>query len=258
MAHKVVILGCGPTGLAAAVAAIDSGYKVLIASQTDQPSTQYGCQYLHAPIPGYEDVPHTRVSYHLNGTADEYRRKVYGSHWSGKVSPEDFVGEHKAWDIRATYQRMWSDLHNHKNVKFVQTIRIDYGFLPSAVFDFNPEAIISTIPAPRLCFTKSHFFLNHVIYAIGSTNPVPGAEDVVLCDGTDQHDWYRVASVFGYNTTEWPSNPNLPDAKVVAVPKPLTTNCDCHVEIHRVGRYGKWQKSTLVHETYPEVMKILK
>jgi len=258
MTHKVAILGSGPTGLAAAVAAIDSGYRVLIASQSDEPSTQYGCQYLHAPIPGYEDVPHTRVSYRLNGTADQYRRKVYGESWAGKVSPEDFVGEHDAWDIRTTYRRMWDDLHTNKKVKFIQTIRIDYGFLPSAVIDYHAEAIISTIPAPRLCFRQSHMFLNHIIYAAGSTNPVPGSEDIILCDGTDAHDWYRIASVFSYNTTEWSKNPVDTRTPVVAVPKPLKTDCDCHVEVSRIGRYGKWQKSYLVHQAYPEVMDILK
>lgn len=257
MPRKVVILGCGPSGLAAAEAAVDSGCRVLIASSTNKKSTQYGCQYLHAPIPGHESVAHTRVGYYLNGTADQYRIKVYGDKWQGKVSPEDFVGEHDAWDIRATYQAMWTNLHGLKQVEFIKVPMVKDGFMPTEMYDFIPEIVISTIPATSLCYNRNHYFLNHVIYARGSTEPEGKTEDVIFCDGTDDHEWYRTAIVFGYRTTEWSRSPNdgLPLAAVI---KPLATNCDCRPDIYRVGRYGKWEKGYLVHQVYPEIMEILK
>lgn len=257
MPRKVVILGCGPSGLAAAEAAVSSGYQVLIASHTDQPSTQYGCQYLHAPIPGHESVSNTRVGYHLNGTADQYRHKVYGNKWPGKVSPEDFVGEHDAWDIRATYRSMWASLHTDKRVTFATVPVIKYGFIPEEIFDFIPEVIISTIPAPSLCSNRNHQFLNHVIYARGGTAPELGVVDQIFCDGTDDHEWYRTAIVFGYRTVEWSKRPN-DGLTISAVAKPLKTNCDCRPDIYRVGRYGKWEKGYLVHQVYPEVENILR
>lgn len=259
MPNRVVVLGCGPTGLAAAQAAVDSGYEVLIASAKDHPSTQYGCQYLHAPIPGYEDVPHTRVGYHINGTPDEYRLKVYGSKWEGKVSPEDFVGEHDAWDIRETYARMWDHLRSLPQVYFEKIEPIRYGIIPTRVYEFLPDKIISTIPAMALCLDiDSHNFVFHTIYANGSRRPHP-LEDEVICDGTAAVEWYRKASVFGYTTTEWSREPsNLNGDDIVAVPKPLTHNCDCHREVDRVGRYGRWQKSYLVHQAYPDVLELLK
>jgi hypothetical protein len=223
------------------------------------PSTQYGCQYLHAPIPGYENVAHTTVGYHLVGTADEYRLKVYGKKWKGKVSPEDFVGEHEAWDIRETYRKLWDDLHKNRNVDFINIRAIRRGMVPDEVFKYpspSPSVIISTIPAPDLCYNPEHNFLHHKIYANGTTKPGTEAVDTIVCDGTRTVAWYRNACVFGFRTTEWSQRPTNGDMTVM-VRKPLTADCDCYPEFHRIGRYGKWQKSYLVHKAYPEVMEIL-
>jgi hypothetical protein len=201
-------------------------------------------------------VAHVRVEYHLNGTADQYRRKVYGSKWEGKVSPEDFVGEHDAWDIRATYMKMWRDLHANTNVQFLKIPRVKNGLIPDDIYRHRPDTIISTIPATELCYAKDHEFISHRIYANGSIRK--GTEDfnTVVCDGTKTQSWYRNACVFGYRTTEWSRRPTNGDLTVM-VNKPLSTNCSCYPEIHRIGRYGKWKKSYLVHQAYPEVMEIL-
>jgi hypothetical protein len=251
----IAILGCGPTGLAAAEAAVSLGHYVVIMSSSNSPSQIYGCQYLHAPVPGYEWVDHTRVGYWLVGTPEQYRLKVYGSNWNGKVSPEDFVGEHDAWDIRATYTAMWKRLHEIKKVRFVKIPAITSGAV-SDIYRFGPEKIISTIPARALCYRKEHEFVYHTIYAVGSTNQGLEAEDTIICDGTEAHAWYRNACVFGYRTTEW-SLPQPNGETTARVIKPLTTNCNCHAHIYRIGRYGKWLKSYLVHKTYPDVMRIL-
>jgi hypothetical protein len=211
---------------------------------------------LHAPIPGYEYVVHTTVGYHLIGTADEYRLKVYGKKWKGKVSPEDFVGEHEAWDIRATYLELWADLHTNRNVEFVKVPEIKHGLMPDAIFQFEPRIIISTIPAPKLCDNSEHKFIHHTIYANGSTKPGTESVDTIVCDGTRANAWYRNACVFGFRTTEWSHRPTNGDM-TVTVKKPLTTDCDCCPAVYRIGRYGKWQKSYLVHQVYPEVTELL-
>jgi hypothetical protein len=252
----VAVLGSGPAGLAAALAAANSGHRVLIATDSYDPSKQYGCQYLHAPMPGYEQVAHTTVDYSLIGTPEEYRLKVYGPKWEGRVSPEDFVGQHEAWDIRATYNYLWDDLHMSSMVRFEIINRIHNGILPDDIYDFKPSFIISTIPAPALCFVPDHHFTAHRIFASGSRAIEENQKDQIICDGTQENEWYRSACVFGYRTTEWSYRPSN-GYDVSAVTKPLITDCDCYPEIHRVGRYGKWQKSYLVHQVYPEVMEIL-
>lgn len=249
----IVILGCGPAGLAAAKAVLDFGHEPVIISNTDQPSTLYGCQYLHAPIPGYSGVPSVRVNYSLNGTPDQYRLKVYGASWKGKVSPEDFAGEHDAWDIRETYRRLWSDLIEDQRAGLIVS-KVTSGRIPLAG-SLRPSLIISSIPARALCH-ELHTFNGHTIWANGSTSVGIVAENSIVCDGTPERMWYRISNVFGYVTTEW----TLPPARhegAVPVVKPLSTDCDCHPEIMRVGRYGAWEKARLVHEVYPSVMRAL-
>jgi len=248
---KVTILGCGPAGLVAAKAVLDRGHDVTILSQSISPSEQYGCQYLHAPIPGYEDVASVRVSYRLNGDPDAYRYKVYGSAWEGKVSPEDFIGEHTAWDIRQTYSLLWSDLIGSRNVR-TREARATSGVISGLYLD-EPDLIFSSIPAPALCYNRNHFFRSHEIWANGSMLAGDLADNSVICDGTPEHDWYRISNVFGFRTTEWPHKPHAKYRKAVPVAKPLATNCDCYPDVHRVGRYGTWHKGYLVHEVYPAV-----
>jgi hypothetical protein len=251
----IAILGCGPAGLAAAEAAVSLGHYVIIASNTDKPSILYGCQYLHAPVPGYEWVTRTRVGYYLNGTPEQYRLKVYGDKWQGKVSPEDFVGEHDAWDIRLTYASMWARLHAIRKVRFAKIPPVVNGVI-GEVHRYSPDKVISTIPARALCSNKSHEFLYHTIWASGTTYPGPEPEDTIICDGTESHTWYRNACVFGFRTMEWSSHPKNGE-NVATVTKPLATNCNCHPEVYRIGRYGKWMKSYLVHKSYPDVKRIL-
>jgi hypothetical protein len=262
---RVLILGCGPAGLAAAAAVVSSGRQAVIVSKTDKPSELYGCQYLHAPIPGYEDVPSVRVSYRLSGTPEEYRTKVYGSLWQGRVSPEDFIGEHQAWDIRETYRRLWTDLIDGGRA-WLSVHEITEGIV-SLIRDIKPDNIISSIPAWNLCY-MGHNFNSHSIWANGSTVAGNLADNSIVCDGTSEHDWYRISNVFGYRTAEWcwrpldrePGNdmPGLQQRIAsVLVQKPLSTECTCHSNILRVGRYGTWSKSYLVHQVYPQVMEAL-
>jgi hypothetical protein len=253
---RTVILGCGPAGLAAAAAAVSSGHEAIIISNSDKPSKQYGAQYLHAPVPGYEDVAKVRVTYSLIGTPEQYRQKVYQNLWSGKVSPEDFAGDHEAWDIRETYSRLWADLIDGLKVGLIQK-RIINGAIPF-IRSLRPDLIVSTIPAQALCQNVRHKFKSHTIYANGSTTSETMPDNEIICDGTDEHEWYRVSNVFGFRTTEWPSRPRTPvHSGAVPVIKPLYTDCNCHPEVLRAGRYGAWEKARLVHEVYPAVKRAL-
>lgn len=218
-----------------------------------KPSSLFGCQYLHDPIPGYEDVAKTRVQYSLIGTPEQYRKKVYGGDWQGKVSPEDFVGEHDAWDIRETYRCMWADMV--KDAKSpIGILEVRNGDL-SAVRKLGADRIISTIPAKALC-RVGHIFIGHNIYAQGTMEPDGLPDDFIMCNGTDDMAWYRVSNVFGYRTSEWPVDGyHLPGA--VLVNKPLATDCDCNEDVIRVGRYGEWSKVVLVHQVYDKVVKAL-
>lgn len=254
--EKICILGVGPSGLAATVAALRAGYRVDLLAKRLQPSHLYGCQYLHAPIPGHTSLGPVKVSYRLKGTPEEYRRKVYGDSWVGAVSAEDLESHHLAWDLRQTYRSMWDSAITDPRVN-LQRVDVTPQYLEKNQTQFNTyKAVISTIPAIWLCSADHDFELQYV-WAVGSTRPGEVCEEnSIVCDGTSDVNWYRHSRVFGYSTTEWADQPPhiFPAAKV---DKPLRTNCDCFPDIIRMGRYGRWQKGILVHQVYEQAAYLM-
>lgn len=255
---RVAVLGCGPAGLMAVSAAIMADpYADIIVLSNKRKSKLYGAQYLHAPIPGYTDEENfTQVAYLLKGETDDYRRKVYGPMWDGTVSPEDLTAEHRAWDIRETYDRLWEDYED-----IVENVQIDPAGLrwildgKSKWGRFN--LVISSLHAQTIC-TEGHQFQSVKIRAAGDAPalgvelPYRCAEDTVVCNGDDHPSYYRLSNIFGHKTVEWPEWIDPPITHVF-VDKPLKTNCDCWPQMLRVGRYGKWEKGVLTHHGYEEV-----
>jgi hypothetical protein len=244
--------------MAAAWAVLRAGHKVHFYANTDQPSVLYGCQYLHAPIPLPKkySIRQTRVSYRMQGRAEDYRKKVYGSRWGGTVSPEDLEAEHDAWDIRATYGALWEQIVRHNRVSLSPSV-IHHNWIATHTAELSRYShVISTIPATALC-AERHGFQSHTILAAGSTMAGDDSDEVV-CDGTPDASWYRTACVFGYRTIEWPAGTLLPPTvHAVKVRKPLSSDCDCHPEIIRLGRYGAWRKGILVHQVFEDAEKIM-
>jgi hypothetical protein len=246
---RVAVLGCGPTGLVAAHAAAEMGADVTIYSKPRK-SEMFGAQYLHVPIPGVECGKPRAISYTLQGSADDYRQKVYGADWTGAVSPEGYEGDHLAYDIRATYDNLWaaySDAIVEADIKpawLAATLRWD---------DFT--LVLNTIPAPQLCML-GHTFAAQDIWAMGDAPergqkvPFHIAEDTVICNGEKEPSWYRASNIFGHSTIEWSDNGRKPPLPVSKVSKPLFNNCSCWPHLTRLGRYGMWRKGILVHHAY--------
>lgn len=259
---KVLILGCGPAGLMAAAAAEAAKHEVVIVGKKRK-SEMYGAQYLHMPIRGYSPDTGFEVKYLLLGSAEEYRRKVYGDA-RVSVSPEDLAENHEGWDIRSTYDRLWLRFSDRiQNVVFNSGMEVN---MYLEVIRANEHIagvnhFISTIPAPLLCVNPAHAFPSQNVWAIGDAPergvfcPITQADlNTVLCSGTKDNSWYRTANILGYRTAEWPENKRPPLSDVSLVRKPINTNCDCLPFVHRMGRYGKWQKGVLSHEAYYETL----
>jgi len=254
---NVIVLGCGPAGLFAAHAVILAGMKPVIISKRRK-SEMFGAQYLHRPIP-YVSQGGFEVEYRLEGTPEEYAVKVYGPNFKGRVSPEDLVGVHEAWDIRQAYSDLWIKFAPEIIPTVFNTPEELAGILEALVQELDPAHIVSSIPGPLLCQKpEEHGFLMEEVWSIGDApergifSPVTSDMNTVTCSGDLNVGWYRKANILGYNTVEWPGNRRPPFEGIASVRKPIKTNCDCLPSVHRVGRYGKWTKGVLSHEAFYE------
>ena len=250
----IVVLGCGPAGLMAVHALRMSTDEEVVIFSRKRKSHLFGCQYLHEPIPHVTPETPKYVKYNLEGTPDGYRRKVYGPMWDGKVSPEDLMQEHLAWDLRATYDKLW-DMYS----EYILETWIDPAFVRWLQDEHHPTLVINSIPRDMLCFNETHHFGFTEIIAAGDA-PELGVDvnkqyqtqdESVVCNGMDEPFWYRKARVFGHTTVEWPSSVGMvPVNSSARVRKPTSTDCDCLPELFHVGRYGRWEKGVLSHTAY--------
>ncbi len=268
---KVAIFGCGPSGLFAAWAAVQNGATHVSIISKKRRSELFGAQYLHMPIP-WIDAEHREIEYKLLGSVDGYRKRVYGSGYEGETSVEQFIGCQDAWDIRSTYNILYTSLEDKINGVRGSLDGASMQKMVKSKAMAEYDLIFSTIPLPSICLKPEvHKFRSQRIWAIGDAPergqscPIQGDPEKILCNGLeksgvdgDSPEWYRLSNVFGHTTAEWPAW-YYPNFKVPAaeVRKPISTNCDCHPELRMLGRYGKWEKGILSHQSYTEVEGIM-
>jgi hypothetical protein len=226
-----------------------------------------GAQYLHAPIPG---TPSERedprlVRYEARGSADAYRRKVYGTTAPAKVSVETMDSEHHSWDIRASYNWLREKLETYSIREFHASPSSVYHLLYDSwlgrplAYDY----VISSVPAPHLCSDSRHEFLSQTIL-VGQFWAGPrGDGNHVICDGTRAVNWYRTSRIYGHVQTEWSPREDVGSESlgfgIARARKPLKTTCDCFLawpNFRRVGRYGKWEKGVLTHQAFEECLAV--
>jgi hypothetical protein len=262
---SVAILGCGPAGMMVAHAAVLSGWDFRIYSRKVK-SPLYGAQYLHQHIPGLTLNPAGEVvRYRLNGTPEQYRRKVYGDSWDGTTSPEDFMETHYAWDLRLAYDNMWADY---------QAQIVDLTIYPTTINMANNvitkrhDLVISTIPR-KIWARPGDVFESTKVWALGDTE-LPRVEHAyrpepfsIQCDGRPHIPWYRVSNIFGHCTMEWPlrhlgraSHTSPPVHGASLVEKPLRHNSTAASDFVHLGRYGAWQKGILTSDVFFQAMKV--
>lgn len=246
---KVLILGAGPAGLFAAHAAENAGHDVIVMSKARK-SFMHGAQYLHRPIPGLSKSDPFTIDYELTGDVDGYKQKVYGgTDLRGKrVSPQDLLGSHQAWDIREAYDAAW-DLYG-SSVLPLELVG-EPGEAASLLRWAGADLAVSTVPAPLLCEAPGHAFAAETVWATDAAYGIaPDRDNLVLCSGETDHAWYRQSRIQGCENTEYPASKKPPVSKVWEVVKPVGTTCDCNPDIVRLGRYGLWEKGVLSDGAY--------
>jgi hypothetical protein len=254
---KVLVLGCGPAGLMAAHAASMMGEDVIIISK-QRKSYLKGAQYLHRPIPLASQGSSFTVAYELRGEVAAYRDKVYGPGYLGTVSPEDLTETHLGWDIRSAYDWLWTTYG-----AYVRDERFSIGDheLVHKVLDWaKADIVISTIPAPLLCHNPMHTFRSEYVWSLGeesSESVFKPLMNHVICNGEDAPAWYRAANIQGHVTIEWPDRSKPPLKDLHHVEKPISTTCDCHPEVYKMGRYGKHEKGVLSDSAFFHTLDVI-
>lgn len=246
---NVVIFGCGPAGLFAAHAATRLGCDVTIYSKPRK-SFMRGAQYLHRPIPGLSRNPF-QVTYDLLGTVEGYREKVYGDMGDILVSPETLTGTSDAWDIREAYDGAW---------ELYKDLIVPFDFEAQKLPKNDGDLFISTIPAPLLC-RRDHSFVSQEVWVTDMIKPSGQflyedgglVDNLVICSGDPDDWWYRASRIHGFENTEYPLDREPKSSYEYGrwlVEKPISTDCDCYIDIVRLGRYGAWKKGILSDAAY--------
>lgn len=244
---RVHVLGCGPAGLLVAHAALQRGHAVTIVSKKVK-SPIGGAQFLHSAIPELtEEEPDGSVEFIHWGDEKNYAKKVYQDP-SAPTSWGNYSGDVPIWNMRKAYNELW-DRYNDNIVNREVTTQD----LAQHRTD-DTHLIFSTIPRPVLCthLGQHHFKKQEVWLTYEQGKPAP---NLILYNGDPEYSWYRYSALFSWYSTEWPHEP--PNAQTKKISKPLSHGCDCFPDIHKLGRYGRWEKGVLIHDAYWQAGEII-
>jgi hypothetical protein len=268
---NVAIIGSGPSGLLAAHAASLYGHIPSIFSKTKEPSPHAAATFLHRSIPDLTDGrPDSSIKISKLGSERVYAEKVYGDP-ERKTSWAKFRdGYHDAWALAPAYEDLWG-MYSGAITELEITPTEAHGLQASYPLVFN------TAPLPCLCESHLHRFDYEELWI------VPGAPDYVERNmmiyngfppdpermgwGTDA--WTRSSDIFGTRSTEFRrplggavvyNHPETGTPTVLARPngqKVVETNCNCHPNIVRAGRWGTWKPGILIHQAFEEAQRAL-
>lgn len=238
---RVAVIGYGPSSLAAAWAAVGLGCDVTIYGDGVK-SPIRGAVVLHEPIPGITlDHPHGYVRQLIvGGKIDDYGRKLYGDIHVNRNGDPFYEGFH-TWRVSDTYDLLWDSLVP----SFGPNMWVD-NFQLERMIQEN-DLVINTAPAKSFCVSRHEFREAKIDLTWGLEHP--GQHDNTIVYNADPNvAWARSASIFGSVVTEWVDG-RCPQPNHT-ITKPLGTDCDCHPEVHRAGRYGAWDNRAWIETAY--------
>lgn len=259
--RKVAVLGCGPAGLLAALAATQSDCQVDVFSKIVK-SRIGGAQYLYRQIPALTaKTPDGVATVRKLGTERGYAAKVYDD--PAAVTSWNLFGDGEKieiWNMQQAYERLWDTFGSgilDMDIAPKDLLQPHHGLIDE--YDY----VLSCIPKRVLCVNKAHVFTGQDVWIrMHDPGTTDASEDHhwIEYDGRPETPWYRSSCMFGYAGFEYGQAAAKPDG-TIRITKPLANDCDCW---HRwptvkfLGRYGKWQKGELIHHAYEQTKELLR
>jgi len=265
---KVAILGAGPSGLLAAYAVERSGHEPVIISN-GHGATVDRSMFLMDKIPGLnshnEDFA---LEVEVRGTAEGYARRVYRDP-TAPVSLDTFAaGSYIVWGLQETYAKLWNMYGSSAERRSVTPYDI-------AELLSNYELVISTLYSPELCIDADHKFDKvDTFIAQQVVTEEPDRISTMIYNGSDEWqegvaqtaiwNWYRYSAIRGVETWEYT---HLIPGQMSIGKKPISNTCDCWQrapssfdrpqQLHRVGRFAKWERGVMNHHAFQDTVAIL-
>lgn len=246
----IAIIGGGPAGLLAAHAVALAGRQPVVFTKPDEEgkpakSTIGAATYLHEAIPDLTSAtPDARIRFVKIGTRAGYALKVYGDRHA-ECSWEKFEdGHQRAWSLQPAYDDLWERYQSE-----IVPAEIGPDDVPEMIDTFS--MVINTAPAMTIC-TGGHVFPSRTVWVTDSPGrAVDYGDPSIVYDGTvgTVGDRYRSSLIFGKGSTEYASE--VPGSREGI--KVLPTDCDCHPEVVRAGRWGEWKPGVLVNHAFRKV-----
>lgn len=242
--EQIAVLGCGPAGLLAAHAVVRGGKEPIIFSRK-QKSPIGGAQYLHRSIPGISPPEEAEVvTFVKTGSGAVYAKKVYGD-MSAKTSWDEYSeGDHKVWNMRDAYARLWREYES----QIVDT-EINPAWVEATAKDME---VVSSVPLKAICPEPERYYWHSqpVWIEYGQNIYCEAGDMEIIYSGRKAHEWYRSSNIFGWKGVEWPRQ----EPGAVEITKPLSSTFPGVPGVLPVGRYGKWKKGELIHHAYEDVL----
>lgn len=263
---KVAILGFGPAGLIAAHTLLQESRQLEIDIFGDTKTGKSkigGAQYLHAPLDD-RDEPDGEIDFVKLGEEEGYRSKIYPQ-GTTLTSWQNYDGIVPAWSLGKVYDKLWQTWGPNIQHRVFNGMDL-VAMLEATKYDL----VFSSIPLPALCVAPESHGFPKVDIRLAQWTPLGNEIDnLVMYSGRECDTWYRTSRIFGEGWAEFGSKAGealVYDpcwmGKPKAVPllhgvKPLGTDCCCFPHVHRIGRFGTWDRKLLLHHVPDQVRAAL-
>lgn len=248
---NVCILGTGIAGLLAAKAAEETGAEVTLYDQNPGNSGRTGLHYLHDPcgldlspinvynIILYDETKNTKP--HM-----QYARKL-------KIPKEnslmDLQRKVEAYSMQEAYRAIWDRFQDRAEERVIEPRDLKKLIVEN-------DWVISSIPLNCIVSTVACMFLEYKAFrgqpkglGIGS---IDKSYNIVVYNTDENYDWYRYSRIEGVEWTE-----GLTKGEFTVI-KPINVNFKVpYKNLILTGRWGRWQRGVLAHESYYQVKKAL-